>query len=184
MICNTALAGESQKERRHLFKSSLAEAWTFANWLTHARSATWHDAEAAQATVEHVLGLAMSLMLRHVRLVPELCPECGSPHLSPQEGFRDDLPEVAWERPVCADCGWAGKPVPVGERPVDDGDGLITRIGGPESDECIIPSVPLMELARPGRASLDMKKVPKKRSAARKPQPGKAAKRAGTKRKV
>ncbi len=116
LICNTALAGESQKERRHLFKSSLADAWTFANWLTHARSATWHDAEAAQATAEHVLGLAMSLVLRHIRLVPELCPECGSPHLSPQEGFRDDLPEVTWERPVCADCGWAGEPVPVSER--------------------------------------------------------------------
>ena len=104
-------------------------------------------------TVEHVLGLAMSPVLRHIRLVPELCPECGSRQLSPQEGFRDDLPEIALERPVCADCGWTGKPVPVGERSIEEGDELITRIGGPESNECIIPTIPLLELARPDRAS-------------------------------
>jgi len=74
LICNTALAGPSQKERRHLLKSSLADVWTFANWLTHAHSATWNDAEAAQATTEHVLGMAASLVIRHVRAVPEQCP--------------------------------------------------------------------------------------------------------------
>lgn len=83
LICDTALAGPSQKERRHLLKSSLADAWTFANWLTHAKSATWHDAETAQATTEHVLGMAASLVIRHTRAVPEECPGCGSPHLSP-----------------------------------------------------------------------------------------------------
>jgi hypothetical protein len=103
LICNVALAGPDHKERRHLFKSLLIEGWVFANWLTHAHSATWHDAETAQTTVEHALGLAISLVLRHVRSVPEQCPDCGSPNLSPEEGWREDLPEVAWERPVCAD---------------------------------------------------------------------------------
>jgi hypothetical protein len=37
-------------------------------------SATWNDAEAAQATTEHVLGMATSLVIRHVRAVPEQCP--------------------------------------------------------------------------------------------------------------
>ena len=74
LICNTALAGPSQKERRHLLKSSLADVWTFANWLTHAHSATWNDAEAAQATTEHVLGMAASLVIRHVRAVPSNAP--------------------------------------------------------------------------------------------------------------
>jgi hypothetical protein len=151
LICNVALAGSSQKERRHLFKSSLNEAWVFANWLTHAQSATWHDAEAARSTTEHVLGLASSFVLRYIRAVPEQCPECGSPHLSPEEGWRDDLPELAWERPVCDNCGWTGKPVPIGKRdPKNNEDDLITRVGGTDSDECGIMTTPLMKLSKPG----------------------------------
>jgi pimeloyl-ACP methyl ester carboxylesterase len=42
-----------------------------------------------------------SAVIRHVRAVPEQCPDCASPHLSPEEGWREDLPEIAWERPVC-----------------------------------------------------------------------------------
>jgi hypothetical protein len=151
LICDIALAGGTQKERRRLLKSLLAEAWVFANWLTHSQSATWHDAEAAQTTTEHALGLAMSLVLRHIRSVPELCPDCGSPHLSPQEGWREDLPEVLWERPVCSDCGWTGNPVPVGSVE-PGGEELITRVGGDGGDDCIIPTVPLTELGRPGDA--------------------------------
>lgn len=152
LICNTALAGTSQKERRHLFKSSLSEAWVFSNWLTHAQSATWHDAEVAQATIEHILGLAISLVLRHARSVPEHCPDCGSPHMIPEEGYREDAPEIAWERPVCTACGWTGTPVPVGERDVDpDEDELLTRIGEKE-EGCVIPTVPLTKLNRPSKS--------------------------------
>jgi hypothetical protein len=149
LICNTALAGPSQKERRHLLKSSLADVWTFANWLTHAHSATWNDAEAAQATTEHVLGMAASLVIRHVRAVPEQCPDCGSPHLSPEEGWREDLPEITWERPVCEDCGWVGQPIPVVVRSDDKVDKIITRVGH-NDEEHVIPTVPLMRLDRPG----------------------------------
>jgi hypothetical protein len=150
IICNVALGGPSQKERRHLFKSSLSDAWVFANWLTHAQSATWHDAETALATVEHVLGLATSLVLRHIRSVPEQCPNCGSPHLSPEEGWREDLPEIAWERPVCGDCGWTGKPIPVSERsPEPEGEELFTREGSSDNGEFIIPTVPLTKLDKP-----------------------------------
>jgi hypothetical protein len=42
VICNVALGGPHQKERRQLLKSLLDGAWGFANWLTHAQSATWH----------------------------------------------------------------------------------------------------------------------------------------------
>jgi hypothetical protein len=151
LICNVALAGADQKERRRLFKSLLAEAWVFANWLTHSQSATWHDAEAAETTVAHVLGLAMSLVIRHIRSVPEVCPDCGSPHLSPEEGWREDLPEIAWERPICADCGWTGKPIPVGERSAVPSEGeLFTRVGGAGNDECVIPTIPLTKLSKPG----------------------------------
>ncbi|WP_274628123.1 hypothetical protein [Arvimicrobium flavum] len=150
LICNVALSGPSQKERRHLLKSMMGDIWTFANWLTHAQSATWHDAEVAITTTEHALGIATSLVLRHIREVPDQCPKCGSPHLSPEKGWLEDLPEVAWERPVCDECGWTGKPVPVGERELDQSDELITREGGDGGDECIIPTAPLMKLERPG----------------------------------
>jgi len=83
IICNTALPGDTHKERRGLIKSLLEGAWTFTNWLTHAKSATWHDAEAAVMTVDQAVGLAASLVIRHSRQVPEQCPECGSSHLSP-----------------------------------------------------------------------------------------------------
>jgi hypothetical protein len=151
LICNAALAGPAQKERRHLFKSLLSDAWVFTNWLTHAQSATWHDAEAAQTTIEHVLGLATSLVLRHIRSVPEQCPDCGSPRLFPEEGRRDDLPEIAWERPVCENCGWTGKPVPVDESSTEpEGDELFTRVGGGDDGEHIVPAVPLTKLSKPG----------------------------------
>lgn len=149
LICDTALAGGAQKERRHLFKTMLAEAWVFSNWLTHTKSATWHDAEAALAAVEHSVGLAASLVLRHAREVPEQCPECGSPHLSPQEGWREDLPEIAWERPVCGDCGWTGRGVPIGPREGET-DELFVREGEDDNDECSIMTVPLDAIKRPG----------------------------------
>ena len=75
LICNVALAGAgSQKERRHLFKSLLAEAWVFANWLTHTQSATWYDAEVAQLLTDDVLGLVTSLVLRYIRSVSRTMP--------------------------------------------------------------------------------------------------------------
>ena len=87
LFCDMLLGGGNQKDRRRLFKKLLAEAWVFANCLTHGHAMTWHDAEAAQTTTDHALGLAMSLVLRHIRSVPEQCPDCGSPHLSPQRCF-------------------------------------------------------------------------------------------------
>ena len=83
------------------------------------------------------------------RAVPEQCPDCGSPHLSPEEGWREDLPEIAWERPVCEDCGWAGQPIPVVVRSDDKVDKIITRVGH-NDEEHVIPTVPLMRLDRPG----------------------------------
>ena len=61
------------------------------------------------------------------------------------------IPEVAFERPVCSDCGWAGEPVPVGEGSPDrDFEELITREGGDDADECSIMTVPLVQLKKPG----------------------------------
>jgi hypothetical protein len=155
LICNAALAGASQEERRRLFKTMLIEAWVFSNWLTHAHSATWHDAEAAISTVEHVVGLVASLVIRHTRDVPEQCPECGSPNLSPQEGWRTDAPDIAWERPVCGACGWTGKGLPMGPRDPEamaEDELVISEGDDGQGDECSIMTVPLVALRKPGEA--------------------------------
>ena len=82
-VCSVALAGDSHKHRRHLFKTLLESAWEFANWLTHTKSSNWHDAEAAFAVTENAIGLCISAVIRHMRGVPEQCPACGSQRLSP-----------------------------------------------------------------------------------------------------
>jgi hypothetical protein len=146
-ICGVALAGASHDERRHLFKTLLESAWKFTNWLTHAKSSRWHDAEAAIAGTENAISLCTSAVILHVRGVPEQCPSCGSHRLSPQRGYREDLPDVEWERPTCDKCGWTGKPVAV-DPMLDPDDELSSE--SPEG-ECIMPKTPLKELRRPQR---------------------------------
>jgi hypothetical protein len=147
-VCLTSLSGHTHEHRRHLFKTLLDEAWRFANWLTHAKGSTWYDAEAATSTVEHALGLAASLVIRHVRAVPESCPACGSNRLSPQRGFHSSAPGLEWERPRCEKCGWLGDPVPILSSPADYAKDELSVAEG----DCVIPSVPLRELYRPKRS--------------------------------
>jgi hypothetical protein len=66
-ICAVTLTGDSQKYRRQLFKALLESAWEFANWLTHTKSSTWYDAEAAVSVTENALALCISAVIRHVR---------------------------------------------------------------------------------------------------------------------
>lgn len=148
-ICSVCLAGQAHEHRRHLFKTLLDEAWRFSNWLTHARASTWYDAEAATTTVEHGLGLAASLVIRHLRVVPDACPACGSNRLSPQRGFHSSAPDLEWERPTCNKCGWLGDPVPIFGSP--EAYAANEDDVPPPEDECVIPSAPLRELHRPTR---------------------------------
>lgn len=143
-ICTVTMAGDSHKERRHLFKNQLESAWSFANWLTHAKGSKWHDAEAAIATTENAIGLCTSSVIRHMRGVPETCPACGSHRLSPERGFRSDLPDIEWERPTCTKCDWTGEPVPIHNVP-EPPEGTDRT---PPEGECVIPTVPLRALKR------------------------------------
>lgn len=147
-ICSVALAGPSHEHRRHLFKTLLESAWKFTNWLTHTKASHWHDAEAAIACTENAITLCTSAVIQHIRGVPQQCPACGSHRLSPQRGFREDEPEVEWERPTCDKCGWIGKPVPIADvaEHADDSD-------RPKPDgDCVLPTVPLFRRRRPGDA--------------------------------
>ena len=130
------------------------ESWNFSNWLTHAKVSTWYDAEAAANTVEHALGLAGSLIIRHLRRVPDACPACGSNWLSPERGMHSSLPDVEFERPTCEKCGWVGDPVPILADPQAHAD---NKVETPPPDKpkpegaCIISTAPLRELLKPGR---------------------------------
>lgn len=144
-ICNVALVGGSHEHRRQLFKTLLYSAWNFANWLTHAKSSKWHDAEAALESTENAISLCTSAVIQHIRGVPEQCPACGSQRLSPERGCRLDLPDIWWERPTCDKCGWVGEPVPIEDvlPPRDK-----SAASAPES-ECIIATIPLRQLRHP-----------------------------------
>ena len=147
IICNELLPGETNKERRGALKGALESAWTFDNWLTHSKSVTWSDAETAHSLTQHALGMMTPLILRGLRGVPDECPDCGSPHLVPEQGKNTEVPNVLWERPRCADCGWAGRPVPIFD--IENGQPIITR-EGEQTHEHSIMTVPLRTILKPG----------------------------------
>jgi cation transport regulator ChaC len=147
IICNDVLPGDSNKERRGVLKGAFETAWTFSNWLTHAKSATWTDADMACSITQHAIGMAASIVLRGLRGVPSECPKCRSPRLEPQEGENSAAPGVLWERPHCLECGWTGRPVPIAG--FDDGVSIITR-EGEDNDDHSIMTVPLRTILKPG----------------------------------
>jgi cation transport regulator ChaC len=152
IICNELLPGDSNKERRGALKSALESAWSFSNWLTHSKSATWPDADMAHGLIQHAVGMATSLILRELRGVPAECPNCGSPHLTPEHGENTEVPRVLWERPRCADCGWAGRPVPIVD--LEDAQPIITR-EGEETEDCSIMTLPFRSILKPGDPAIE-----------------------------
>ncbi|GAB7549727.1 hypothetical protein [Cupriavidus sp. 8B] len=147
-ICTVTMPGSTHENRRHLFKNLLDSAWKFANWLTHTKGSKWHDAEAGFSVTENAIGLATSAVIRHIRGVPDQCPACGSHRLSPERGYRDDMPDVEWERPACTKCGWVGEPVKIESVPQVPEEPRQAPEG-----ECIEPSIPLRKLLRPPTSS-------------------------------
>lgn len=145
-LCSVVLPGETQKERRRLFKVLLTSAWDFANWLTHTKASKWHDAEAAAESAGNAISLAMSSVIQHVRGVPSACPACGSHRLSPERGY-DPRDESEWERPACTKCDWTGTPVRIERTAVPP---AANDERPPPEGECVIPTVPLRKLKRPG----------------------------------
>lgn len=152
ILGNELFPGDSNKERRGALKGALSSGWTFANWLTHSKSATWVDAELATSLLHHAVDMATSLVLRALRDVPPACPECGNPLLQPEHGKSTEAPGVLWERPCCRACGWAGRPVPI--LAMGDGRTVVTR-EGEETNECGIMGVPLRAILKPGDPQIE-----------------------------
>ena len=156
-VCSTALSGETNKHRRQLFKSQADAAWTFVNWLTHSTSSNWHDAEAAVSATESAISLCTNAVTLFIRKVPNECPQCGDHRLTPLRAENPDVEGEVWERPFCTVCEWAGEPVKITEEPVP----FITRTERPDEDDCVIPTVPLRKLTRPGDGSPSVSGVAK-----------------------
>jgi len=141
IIANAILPGSTHQKRRGLLKSSADNAWEFANWLTHARAAHFHDAEAAISSTELTLSLFTTALIRYVRGVSDRCPSCGSQRLSPERGIHSSNPDTIYERPVCGKCGWAGTPVIVVPSPAQP------DRPSPEG-ECVVMTTPLRNFSR------------------------------------
>jgi hypothetical protein len=144
IIANQIFSGAHHAERRRLAKVFLVEAWTFSNWLTHAREAHVLDADSAAGATELALGLLTTALIRHVRGVPDRCPVCGSQRLSPEQGFHTRDPKRLYERPVCEKCRWTGTPVEIQPPPA------LKRPRAPKG-ECVTMEIPLIRF--PGSAT-------------------------------
>ena len=147
IMFNDLLPSETNKERRGAIKQTLESAWTFTNWLTHAKSATWLDADMSHALTQQAVNMAMTQILRALRGVPEECPQCGSPHLEPEHGENSAAPGIFWERPICVDCDWTGRPVPILD--TEAGRPIIVREGELTHEHSIM-TVPLRTIVKPG----------------------------------
>lgn len=145
-VCSMALVGEANKYRRQLFKTHADAAWTFTNWLTHTTSSNWHDAEAAVTATETAISLCTNATILRLRKVPNECPSCGDHRLTPLRAENPALPGEVWERPFCVGCEWLGEPVMIANEPTP----FITRTERPDEGECVIPTVPLRKLVKPG----------------------------------
>jgi hypothetical protein len=152
IIFNDLLPSETNKERRGAIKQTLESSWTFTNWLTHAKSATWLDADMAHALTQQAVNMAMTQILRALRGVPEECPKCGSPHLEPEIGENSSTPGVVWERPACTECDWTGRPVQVLD--AEAGRPIIMREGELTHEHSIM-TVPLRSIVKPGDPSIE-----------------------------
>jgi hypothetical protein len=123
IICNSLLPSDTNKERRGVLKGALESAWTFSNWLTHSKSATWSDADMAHSLIQHASGMATGLILRALRGVPEECPNCGSPHLEPEQGENAAAPGVLWD----------DRAAPIADRPAGPSQSSTARMDSPLS---------------------------------------------------
>jgi len=113
VIADAVLSGSTHQDRRALLKSTADNAWKFTNWVTHAKEASFNDAEAALSVTELALSLFTTALVRHIRGVPDRCPSCGSHRLAPERGINTNHPDMTFERPVCQKCNWIGEPVEV-----------------------------------------------------------------------
>lgn len=142
-MCQVGLPGQAHENRRKLLKALLSSAWDYDNWLAHTKSSTWYDAETATSATGNAIEIWLSILIRHVRKVPEACPACGSHRLSPECGYDLKEPEVKYERPVCSKCGWTGEESLITEVPI-----VPEPPRSPREDDCVIPTVPLTRLRR------------------------------------
>lgn len=151
-LADLLFPGESNDKRRGLAKAAANEAWTFTNWLTHARAATASDAESAVEVTALAVNIFTTAFIRRLRRVPERCPECGSQKLSPERASDPDDPDSTYERPACGRCAWRGSAVLVRSAP--------TAPPKPPVGECVVMTRPLLTNGSPRRPHRPRRRPP------------------------
>lgn len=138
--------GKAHEYRRALYKRLLTSAWDFSAWLTHAKNSHWHDAEAAVSSTENAVTLAVSMVIHHIRGVPEARPSCGAHKLTPLRPTDPEDPDAEWERAACTKCDWLGPTTKIAQVIVEPE----APTPSPVESDCYIPQKPLRKLRRPG----------------------------------
>jgi hypothetical protein len=131
LIAGSLFGGEANEKRRELLKAMANSAWTFTNWLTHARGANHADAESAIAVSELAVSFLTSSLIRTLRGVPDKCPNCGSSRVSYERGVGRDDDSNIYERAACGQCEWRGAAV---------------LVASPDHRDCTIPTVALKDM--------------------------------------
>lgn len=119
--------GKSSKHLRSLLTAISENAWNYVSWLTHARSATEHDARIAFAATHAVVEMFLQAVVRVQRGKLERCPMCTSYRLQLVRSEDGN----SWVK-LCEVCGYgdvadapavdARSPEPDQEREPLDGD--------------------------------------------------------------
>jgi hypothetical protein len=107
-LADQVAPGESATRLRRYLKKTAAATWDLVNWLTHAASATYLDAEIARDATGAALGAFSLAIVRFERGQPDKCPECSSYRL-----FADYRPEIGAQGSyitICQSCGWTDTP--------------------------------------------------------------------------
>lgn len=95
--------GSAEELRTHL-RTLAKTTWQYVNWLTHARGATYRDADVAVDSSDQVVSLFGAAVIRQERGIPNRCPRCASYQLD--SVYRPDREGPDTYVTVCRHCGW------------------------------------------------------------------------------
>jgi hypothetical protein len=110
LIATRALPGKSLARLRTAAINSGLDAWHAANWLTHARNASYVDAMLVVTLVDRALDSHRYVMSRHKLGPDRICEKCGSRKLWSE--YRPGESDQTLAVLTCAFCGTEAAPEP------------------------------------------------------------------------
>jgi hypothetical protein len=107
-----ALPGKSLARLRAGAINAAEDAWHTANWLTHARSASYVDAMLVVSLVDRTLDTFRLAMSRHKQGSDRSCEKCGSRRWRADYRRENSDPEHTFLVLTCTYCGAEAAPEP------------------------------------------------------------------------